>query len=212
MKVVDYPVAQIKVAGFNPPIRTYPLSLETLQAQIMAAGRILSPIHIGKDDVLADGHRRVAVAKELGWDAVPALIHPDTPADVLWVQLNAGAMPLTPSQWFAAVYYGLPVDIALMPMSIRRRIENLTDLLDRETVARLIELGRSPTIIDTARFVTRYCERGDDPAFLKRTIMWFIDNQSQFSARRAIADGAPIDLLIEAIEEGRPIHSQWAME
>jgi hypothetical protein len=212
MKIVQYPIDKIKVAGFNPPKRTYPVSLEALKAQILAAGEILSPVHIGKDDILADGHRRVAVAKELGWETVPAILHPDTPADRLWVQLNAASMPLSAPQWLAAVYYGLPLDIELMPMSIRRRIENLSELLDREELSRLIELGRSPTIVDTARYVTRYCDRGNDPVFLKKTILWFIENQSQFSARRAIADECPTDLLIEAIEEGRSIHSQWSIE
>ena len=212
MKVVEYPISKINLAGFNPPIRTYPQSLEALKSQIMAAGSILSPVHIGQGDLLADGHRRVAIARELGMTTVPTILHPDTPVEVLWVQLNAGAMPITPSQWFAAVFHGLPVDVALMPMSIRRRIERLLQLLDREEVTRLIELGRSPTIIDTAGFVVRYCDREGDDEFLKKTILWFIDNQSQFSARRAIAEGCPTDLLTEAIESGSQIHSSWSID
>lgn len=212
MQITDFPIAKINKAGFNPPVRTYPVSLERLKAQILAAGCILVPVYLAKDDVLADGHRRVAVAEELGWETVPAICHTDTPAEVLWVQLNSATMHVTASQWFAAVYHGLPVDVALMPMDIRRNIEELTGLMSREDISRLIELGRSPSIIRTARFVTNYCERADDLEFLKNTILWFIDNQSQFSARRAIAEGAPVDLLIEAIEEGRAIHSQWAIE
>lgn len=212
MEIVEFPIGKINKAGFNPPVRTYDVSLERLKAQILAAGSILSPVHIGRGDVLADGHRRVAIAEELGWETVPARVHPDTPAEVLWVQLNSGTMHVTASQWFAAVYFGLPVDVALMPMDIRRNIEELSSLMSREDIARLIELGRSPSIIRTARYVATYCERSDDLDFLKKTILWFIDNQSQFSARRAIAEGAPTDLLIEAIEEGQAIHSQWTIE
>lgn len=212
LQIIDFPIAHIKTAGFNPPMRTTPAALEQLKTQILAAGRILSPVHIARGDTLADGHRRVAVAKELQMTTVPALVWPDWEAPALWVWLNAGMMDITPSQWLAAVFHGLPLDTANMPMSIRRRIERLSELLDRQEMARLIELGRSPTIIDTAAYVARYCERDGDPAFLKRTINWFIDTQSQFSARRAIGEEAPPDLLIEAIEESRPIHSQWAME
>ena len=208
----DMPVNDIKTAGFNLPVRTTPAALEQLKVQVLAAGGILSPVHIDGNGVLADGHRRVAVARELQMETVPAFIWPEWKAEALWVWLNAGSMDITPSQWFAAVFHGLPLDTANMPMSIRRRIERLSELLDNEELARLIELGRSPTIIDTAAYVARYCERDGDPAFLKRTINWFIDTQSQFSARRAIGEEAPPDLIIEAIEEGSQIHSQWSME
>lgn len=208
-RVVDFPIKEIKLAGFNPPVRTYPESLEQLKSQILAAGRVLSPVHIGLDNVLADGHRRVAISRELGYETVPAIISDDTPAEVLWVWLNAGSMNITPSQWFAAVFHGLPVDTANMPMSIRRRIERLIELLEPEQVANLIELGRSPTIIDTASFVARYCDREGDPVFLRQTIVWFTENQSQFSARRAIAEEAPPDLLIEAIQDNKPVRSYW---
>lgn len=208
----DMPIKDIKTAGFNPPVRTTPAALEQLKVQVLAAGGILAPVHIDGDGVLADGHRRVAVARELQMETVPAFIWPEWKAEALWVWLNAGSMDITPSQWFAAVFHGLPLDTANMPMSIRRRIERLSELLDREDVARLIELGRSPTIIDTAAFVARYCEREDDSTFLKKTVLWFLDNQSQFSARRAIADECPPDLLIEAIEEGKGVRSYWDVE
>ncbi len=200
----------ITVAHFNPQRRTQRNGLGGLMISIQQLG-ILEPLALTKDGVLADGHRRLACAKLIKMTSVPVAIHKELNLDApaLWVALNAESLNLTPSQWLDAVAHGLPLDTAGFPEGLKRRIVRLQELIGRDAVMELVEMGRSPNILDSAERIARYCGRRDDMEFIKLAILWMTETGNSFAVKAAIEEEIPDDLLIEAIEKGQPLMRVW---
>lgn len=203
------PVEEVMVADFNPARRVNRTSLSGLMISIQQHG-ILEPLALTWNKVLADGHRRLACAKLLSMKEVPVAIHKELILDApaLWVVLNAESMSLTPAQWMDAVSHGLPLSTPGFPESMRRRITRLRELMGDDFITDLVEVGRSPNILDTAERVMRYCNQRDD-GFLRKTLLWLVLVGNSFSAKNAIDEEIPLDIFEEAIEEGKPLHKIW---
>lgn len=205
-------VDEIQVASFNPARRVNRGSLSGLMISIQKHG-ILEPLALTWNQVLADGHRRLACAKMLDMKDIPVAIHKELMLDApaLWVVLNAESMSLTPAQWMDAVSHGLPLSTPGFPESMRKRITRLKELLGDSIIEDLVEAGRSPNILDTAERVVRFCGRKDDEDFLRKTLLWLVLVGNSFSVKNAIVEEIPVDILEEAISEGRQIHRVWDM-
>src|SRR5689334_13674675 len=123
---------EIKVAHFNPAKRVERGRLTGLLLSIREHG-ILHPLVLAHDGVLADGHRRLACAKLLKLPCVPVNIHHELPLDApaLWVVLNSDTQALTPAQWLAAVDAGLPMTTPGFPEPLKRRIEQLEEIVGK---------------------------------------------------------------------------------
>lgn len=206
----DLAPAEIKVSKFNPARRTDRNQLSGLLISIQQVG-ILHPLDLASDNVLADGHRRLACAKILKLPTVPVAIHKESPLDApaLWVVLNSETMNLTPSQWLAAVDAGLPMETPGFPESLKRRITQLLEFVGKEGIHQLVDAGRSPHIMDVADRIVRYTDKRDDPVFAKMTVSWLLKSGNVFSARSAIAEEIPNDILIEAIEQSTELVRVW---
>lgn len=202
--------AEIQVAQFNPLRRTQRNGLAGLMISIQQHG-ILEPLALTKDKVLADGHRRLAVAKLVNLKVVPVAIHHESALDApaLWVALNAESLALTPSQWLDAVAHGLPLETAGFPDVLKRRIVRLQELIGKDGIMELVEMGRSPNILDAAERIARYCGRRDDTEFLKLAVLWMVETGNSFAVKAAIEEEIPEDLLLEAIEQGHSLQRVW---
>jgi ParB-like chromosome segregation protein Spo0J len=200
----------ITVASFNPQRRTQRNGLGGLMISIQQHG-ILEPLALTKTRVLADGHRRLACAKLVKLKTVPVAIHHESELDApsLWVALNAESLALTPSQWLDAVAHGLPLETAGFPESLKRRIIRLQELVGKDGVMELVEMGRSPNILDSAERIAKYCDRRDDLEFLKLAVLWMTETGNSFAVRAAMDEEIPQDLLLEAIEQGHPLMRVW---
>jgi ParB-like chromosome segregation protein Spo0J len=203
----------ITIAHFNPIRRINRTSLSGLILSIQQHG-ILEPLALTKDRILADGHRRFACANILELKEIPVAIHTelDLDAPALWVVLNAESMNLTPAQWLDAVVHGLPLDTRGFPESMKRRIMRLRFLLGKDGLAELVEMGRSPNILDTAERIQKYCGKKNDEDFVRKTLLWLLLVGNSFSAKNAISEEIPIDILEEAIEEGKILQRVWDLE
>ena len=68
----------------------------------------------------------------------------------------------------------------------------------------MTKVGLSPGIVGIVRLVARHI--GNDTAEYARTIcLWLFKNGIQYPTRTAIEAGCPPDVVIQAIEENRPI-------
>lgn len=203
-------LSQITVADFNPARRSNRSALSGLLISIQKHG-ILEPLVLTADMVLSDGHRRYACAKILDLPEVPVAIHHESSLDApaLWVVLNAETMNLTPSQWLDAVVHGLPLETAGFPESMKKRILRLKQLLGTEALSELVDQGRSPTILDTAERIAKYCGHRGNEDFLREVLLWLTLVGNSFSARNAIDEEIPTDILEEAIAGGHPLHKVW---
>lgn len=204
---------QITVAHFNPARRVERTALSGLMISIQQHG-ILEPLALTRERVLADGHRRLAVAKILKLKSVPVAIHHelDLDAAALWVTLNGESLNLTPSQWLDAVAHGLPLDTPGFPESLKRRILRLQELIGPDAVKEMVDKGRSPNIVDHAERLVRYCDRRNDETFLRATVLWMLSVGNVFSAKAAMGEEIPPDILVEAIESSHPLHRVWDID
>lgn len=82
-------VKDIKTASHNPQSRTTKTAIKGL-IDSMAKHSILVPIMVDANSKVIDGHRRLAAAKELGWDTISAVECPEgMDPDVCFAAINS---------------------------------------------------------------------------------------------------------------------------
>lgn len=198
---VDVPVEQLKPSRFNPTKRTAPAKLGGLMGSIASHGMPV-PIVITDDFDVGDGHRRLACAKSLGWETVPAVVWHGKTAQEIWSILNAHQMNMTPAQWLEAVVCGMSIDQPEIPRPLANTIRELIDLVDEDVLFQIVEEGKSPEILKTAKFVGNKLGWSDKDHTVK-TIRWFLEFDGQAKARAVIMGGYDLDVLGECIESGK---------
>lgn len=197
----------LKFAPFNPANRTTSKAVTGLKKKIEQAGEIIVPLIVTFDNYVADGHRRLTVAKELGLDSVPIVRRNLNLAD-LWGILNGGNMSVSKKTWMQAVREGMPIEC--VPEAERNLISDLMRVTGRKLFERIADEGRGPSIVGVARYVARYC-KDDTDKFAKELIVWFMECGTLRDARVAIQTGCPPEVIVSAVKEGRSIRQTWAL-
>lgn len=207
-RVIEYvSPGDLKFAPFNPPSRTEKRALLKLKKSIESAGEVIVPLVVTKDNFVADGHRRLTIARDLGFEFVP-VIRKDETVSELWSILNMGMLVPNSSTWMQAAYAGLSLEN--IPDKERRMIEDLRRIVGEKVFESLAQARRSPWILNMAKIVANYCDDSSD-RFIKKIIVWFEECQQQFAVRRAMAEGCPAEVLLSAINEQRPIRQYWGI-
>ncbi len=198
----------INTASWNPPARVTPQALAELRNQIEAVGGILQPLILARGDILADGHRRLAVARELGYQRVPVRRLHEFEPDELWARLNAGTLSVSKKTWGQAVRYGLTTEV--VPLSTKNQIAELIRLLGKRRYDDLIDNKRSPGILYWAVRLSRYCE-DDSDKWIKSCLIWLDDHNQQLNVRIAMQQSCPPETIIRAVKENRPLQRYWGV-
>src|SRR5688572_26462280 len=108
-KVIEYVHPDtLKFAPFNPQSRTTSRAISKLKKEIEKAGGIIVPLVVTLDNYIADGHRRLSVARELNYESVP-VVRIDQSLPDLWSTLNGGNMAVGKKTWMQAVSEGMPL-------------------------------------------------------------------------------------------------------
>ncbi len=203
--VIMMDVDSIKLAPFNPPGRVTPHQLARLKNSIEKAGKIIVPLVVSSDGYLADGHRRLACAKLLGYDMVPVIIS-HSPLSDLWSECNCATKSITGKDWLYASTHGMESDVT-MPKNVTRQIEALQSLLTPDELSD-ISTRRSPGIISTVREVSVYVN--DDTHEFQRKLLLWLDKFGQDIVRAAIkyAEVDP-EVIRLVIEQDRPLRRSW---
>jgi hypothetical protein len=166
---------------------------------------IETPLSVGKDGVLGDGHRRLACAKEIGLKTVPVIKSEKRTGAEIYAD-NCTQKPTRGGEWLQAVSQGFPLD--LVPSSTRRQIEHMQRIHPADELKNLADGGQSPAILSFARYVGRHIGDVSDGR-LRQIILWFVEHNYQYKARKAIEDGCPPLTVLSAIEENRPIRVEY---
>lgn len=202
--VIDVPLEELRPSKFNPSKRTAIKNLGGLMGSIQKHGLpvpiVITEKHDGRYDI-GDGHRRHASLIALGAKSAPCVIWPGVTAQQIWSILNAHQMSMTPAQWLEAVVCGLSIEQPEIPRTLQKDIVELTRIVDAETLFRIVNEGKSPTILHLARGVGRKLDMNED-AEIAKIIVWFLDFHTQAITRAVLAGEYDLDLLKEAIMEG----------
>ena len=192
------PVDDIQTAPFQPKDRTEKQALKKLMRTIKEAGRVIVPLVVAADGTLADGHRRLACAKALGYTHVPVLFEGGA-ADWLFAVVNGGIMPPKAKTWGGAVASGL--DPALVPSEVRGWILDMLRLLGTEGFADMAS-RRSPAIMQSVRSFVEYVgDESDD--FQRAALVWMDKYNMVRPIIDAMRDCAAPDALMAAVHEDR---------
>jgi ParB-like chromosome segregation protein Spo0J len=212
--VFDVPIEQLRPSKFNPSKRTAIKNLGGLMGSIQRHGvpvpLVVTEKQDGKHDV-GDGHRRLACIIALGKTSAPCVVWPGVTAQEIWSILNANQMGMTPAQWLEAVVCGLSIEQPEIPQRLQRDIAELTRIVSQETLWRIVDEGKSPTILTTARYIGGKLGMRED-AELAQIIDWFMEFDAQAKARAVIIGDYDLEMLREAIVLGRNLNFTLELE
>jgi hypothetical protein len=195
-------VSEIIPAGFNPPERTERKNLKVLRDKILQAGEVISPIITARDLHCIDGHRRLAVITELGWDAVPVIVT-EYGLQEGWAMLNSSQRPPGGGDWAAAAALGM--DPIHMPPVQRKRIEDLLAIAGRAGLTQLAEHKKSTWIVTQVQKLSRLI--GDESMEYQSDILnWLLKHSMQYGLRRAMEMGE-IEKITYAIAHDVPLEA-----
>lgn len=197
----------LKFSPFNPKVRTTSRAVAKLKEKIIKAGKIISPIIITTDSYVADGHRRLTVAKELGYTLVPVIQEDYNLAD-LWSMLNGGNMAVNRKNWMQAVRDGMPLEC--VPDSDKRVLQDLIRVMGKREFEKIVDSGRGPSIIIVAQYVARYCGDESD-GFVRKIIRWFISCETLRDAKFFVSQHCPVEVLMDGINNNKKITQYWGV-
>ena len=201
-KVIKYvAIDSLTPAKFNPAKRVTGKSFGKLQASIKANG-ICQPLAVTKDSTVADGHRRLASAKALGFETVPVIVHQDVGVEKLWILANSTSQPVSLSQLFSAWHQGLNLDEEGFPTSPRAIIKAISETLTQKTIDRLFNEGRSPNVFAQGKSIVAYSGLKGSSENIDLAVNWILDHPVSMRIREYYAAGGSPALLKHLIENG----------
>jgi hypothetical protein len=197
-------VADVKGADYNPARRTEVKRLKELMRSMSEIG-LLYPILVDERNEVIDGHRRLACAKELGWETIPAIVVPATRGnrDAIYASVNITAAKMTGNEMLTA---WLGNTHAASPRS-QKLFAEMNNVLGLPLVKQLAERGLSSRVYQTAARIGRYC--GDPSAdFVRKATKWLIEVAVIGQAMKALERGVPGGELKTAITRMRPLRME----
>jgi hypothetical protein len=206
IEVVYVNTSDIEPSDFNPDSRVNVKALEGLEGEVKKAGRILVPLALTCEGKLADGHRRLAVAKRLGMRRVPCIYYNEKDPKKLWASLNTGTKAVDSKTWVEAYSKGLDLDY--FPPRQKSQMIGLQRILTEEEFATFVSKRRSPGLLTSAYQIAYRCGDVSD-AFVREIILWVMEYEQMHLLKHAMADGLPIDRVIEIILERQKMHKGW---
>lgn len=204
-RIIYMDIDRIKPAPWNPARRTTPKALQPIIISMREHGFWpYQHLILGRDDVLADGHRRLAAAKAVGLPRVPVM-RVDKAADVIWAEINGKRQEITASQSLEAIAHGLSV----IPDRHKSEVEKFIQVMGRgpDGINAPLMAGVAPSIMDWARKTARYIGIDPDrePSQVKRIIFWLRRHQMQKRVRAAMEDEIDPQTVIEFINADLPL-------
>jgi hypothetical protein len=204
MNVKTARVESLKVSVYNPPSRTEKVGLKHLRSSVSKRG-ILYPLLVTKDMTVIDGHRRLAVAKELGLEEVPIIILAGDDDRDVFMEINESARKLGTRDALWVYLRGGKVSEKL---SIQ--IRHIDDVMGRAFLEKLLELRISPSSLwDVGMCVAIHCSYENDPEFISAVLGWLAAGRRQTMARRAVEQGAPAAVILSAIRRNEDLRLTW---
>lgn len=195
---------EIRTATFQPVSRTLPPALRKLKINIQREGIINALVVSADDGCLADGHRRLAVAKALGLTAVPVKVRKGSSAD-LFRMLNQDTKPITAKAWHESVALGLPTEA--VPEREGKYITRMIEVLGWEDYQVIALEGTTSFIYKVAEMIARYVGESNDD-FLRQTIHWLYNLNMQRPAIEAMKGQTPVSVLVSAIKNNKALNSR----
>lgn len=207
------PLAQVRGASFNPPIRTANRTgdIDDLGAAIRDEGQ-LEAIHVvafGPEDfVIADGHRRVSGLRGIGDTHVDAIVYdpgqylPDEVLGALFVKLNGHKRRLANRDQVEVGVAGGPI----FSPSVKSTVGQLQALFPNG-IPTIVKECAGTHILSVAKRVVRYAYGNltelQERRHVANALLWLIRNRQQQKAVAYMRLSYSKDAMKRAIEGNR---------
>lgn len=204
VQIYEVPVSEIKESGFNPPSRTRIRHDDPLLISMRVKGFDPEyPVMIGIDGRLGDGHRRLACAKLLGIDKI--WVRKSTKTAEELVLFNYGTRPIKTSHWD---YMSKRIE---PPPPVKRKHERLKALAGPDAVDLVVEYNKATDVVSVLAKVIDYTGQKNKGQVVGRKILHWLVSQNQIHpARMAMQEYIDPAVLIEAINNNRPLlRGRW---
>lgn len=204
---------------FNPPGRTSPTAVRSLRENVSANG-IHSAIHVipAKDGryVIVDGHRRYAIAQDLGIHALEAVVHdrPIEDAAALWADLNRNTRNISSYEWMHYWYEtGCDLKSKMIPRGTLGDIRDVREVFGgNEGVELLLQAKIAPRIAwrikQVASVIDRYrLKDGLKAPSPKELGLWVIRHKASTVVSMIVKmhNGKSIDMLVRRVAADKPL-------
>lgn len=200
-----FPLVKIKMTPFEPPIRLA-RDIPELRRSIEERG-VLQPVAINEAGELADGNRRVMIARGLGLETIPALIY-HAPIAELFATLNL-QRAMTPKE--TAMAYQNSGGRVSGSIRTMRQIEAIEEYCGPEALGALTLRALSPGVWEWVRKLAKYVGEQDAPPFYRAAFFYMVEGGFQYAIRQAMEMHIPPDEIRAVIKERRPI-ALWSTE
>lgn len=191
-------VEHVKMAAHNPGKRVEKRRLKDLLRSMSEVG-LLYEILVDEDYQVIDGHRRLACARELGWETIPAKVIKGN-RDVLYASVNVTATKMSGNENLAVWL--------VQPQAVSPRMQKLfvqmKEVLGESLIRELCERGLSARVYQTALRLSRYCGQ-QTPVFVQKAVRWLMDVAVIGQVMKAMEAGTSPAQLAGAIRRMKPL-------
>jgi hypothetical protein len=205
-KVVVLPINSLRPAPYNPSGRIRLPVLKPLMDSIREIG-LLYPLLIDNQKQVIDGHRRLEVVKQLGWEEVPTITVHSNQTEQVYASVNTTARKMGGNE---SLCVWLKCRDAV---SARQRVQYayMEDVLGADRVEKAAEAGYSYRLFDTARRLSRYCDI-QTPEFIKEAFDWLVDYATIGQVMKAMEGGEPAKVFVDAIRRKRSVRLRLTVD
>ena len=175
--------------------------LNQLKNSIQKVGLQYPPLVLAKPNnryQIIDGHRRVAVMRDLGWELIPVIVTEGN-SDELFAAVSGNVAKMKSFEWAAVHLAGGAVPSGPIKVCITK----LEQTMGREFLEQLTKKRTSPGIWNVANRVIRYLSL--DEAERKRVLAWLAEIGTQNVAAYMTGGNQPAELMRAFKEKREPM-------
>jgi len=191
-------ISSLKNANYNPPTRTDEANLKSLCESMARVGFVVLPILI-KNNIIIEGHRRVAAAKLLGWTVIDAIIlSGDFDEHELFAEINQTTRKMNGRE-ILHVWLNSPTSVSQRDA---KKFQRMSDEIGRPLMKKICDAGMSWRIISDSKKIADYanCAGG-----ATQVIGWLLKHPVYGVCLRAMANKQSPYVILQAITEDKPI-------
>lgn len=189
-------INELESCPVQPEVRTDTPALVGLMLRIMKTGFIVPIIVVQtgkKSFIVVDGHRRLAIAKYLGFTEITAIVMPEgTDARSGFIALNAANRTFSGPEWFKvwALATNRMSILNDFPKAMKKHIKDIESWVGTSRALALANTGYSPAIAGTVNRIMKlqrqYADVLQKKSLKKQSetqiLEWLITNEAQAAA------------------------------
>ena len=182
---------------------------------------VLSPIDVGRlngKDHAANGNRRTKICREIGVKEIRAIVHHIKTEDELcelFMDLTLNTQQIGAVQLTDMYLNGM--NAKYLNTLIRKSIQKLNEIYGTTTksnavLRRMVNINKSPrSYVIALENLVAYINTDDVKTneFAKKALYWMLNCGSAWTITNCIKSCAPIELLLNAIDNKEKIEDDW---